>query len=72
MRRFDVPAKRDTGVGGWVGEHPHRGKGEGQRANGMGRLWMGNWEGGYHLRYKQQEWLIFKNDHIKSNHSPYP
>jgi hypothetical protein len=29
------------------------GKGQGKREVGMGGLWRGNWEGGYHLKYKQ-------------------
>jgi hypothetical protein len=41
-----------AGVGGWVEEHPHRGKGEWERVNGMWGLWRGNWEGRYHLRGK--------------------
>jgi hypothetical protein len=39
-------------VGEWVGEHPHRGKGEG---DGMGVVWRGNREGGYHLKCKQND-----------------
>jgi hypothetical protein len=34
-----------VGVGEWVGEHPHRGKGRGER-DGMGMLWRANWEVG--------------------------
>lgn len=30
-------------VGGWVGEHPHRSRGE---EEGLGGLWRENWEGG--------------------------
>jgi len=41
---------------GWVGEHPHRGEGEGGEGGcGMEGLWRGNWEVGYHLRCKQVE-----------------
>jgi hypothetical protein len=29
------------GVGGWVAEHLHRGKGSGEREYGMGSLWRG-------------------------------
>ena len=39
-------------------EHPHRGKGQGQRGNWMGALWRCNQERGYHLKYKQIKWLI--------------
>ena len=39
--------------GGRVLEHPHGGKGEGAEGEcGMGDLWQGNWEVGYHLRCK--------------------
>jgi len=32
------------GVGkGWVGKHPHRRR---ERGDGIGDLWMGNWERG--------------------------
>jgi hypothetical protein len=41
-------------MGGWVREHPHRGKGKGEESRWDGEVWRGNWEGGYHLRYKQQ------------------
>lgn len=49
--RLDVPALVDArggepGVGGWLGEHFHRGKGD-----GMGVLQRGDWEEG-HLRCK--------------------
>ena len=30
-------------VGGWIGEHPHRGKGEESEEGG---LWKGDWERG--------------------------
>jgi hypothetical protein len=40
-------------VVGSVGNHPHRGKGEGKRADVRGGLWRGIQEGGYHLRCKQ-------------------
>ena len=42
--------------GEWVEEHPHGGKGEGREDGcGMGGLWRGNQEVGYHLRCKQIE-----------------
>jgi len=46
-----------AGEGGWVGKHPHRGKGEGGKGRcGMGGgLWRGNWEVEYNLRCKQME-----------------
>jgi hypothetical protein len=31
-----------VGVGEWVGEHPHRSKGEGEREDGMGGKWEGD------------------------------
>ena len=34
---------REAGVGGWVGEHPHRSRG---RADGIGVFGRGNWEWG--------------------------
>jgi hypothetical protein len=39
------------------GSTPQRGKGEGgwEDGGGMGGLWRGNWEGGYHLRCKLME-----------------
>ena len=40
------------GLGERVEEHSHRGKGEGERGNGIGDLWKGNLEGEYHLKYK--------------------
>ena len=36
----------EMGVGGWVGEHPHRGRGSG---DGIGVLQRGNWERGLNL-----------------------
>jgi hypothetical protein len=37
-----------------VGEHPHRGKGEGEEGRcGMGGLWRDNWEVEYHLKCKR-------------------
>jgi hypothetical protein len=45
--RPDAPEKRgqrsEAGVGGWVGEHPLRGKAEGA---GVGGSWKAYWEGG--------------------------
>jgi hypothetical protein len=39
-----------------VGEHPDRSKGEGGKGGcGMGALWRGDWEVGYHLRCKWME-----------------
>lgn len=40
-------------MGEWVEKHPYRGKGEGEKGNGMGGwLWKGNREGDYHLKCK--------------------
>lgn len=39
-------------MGGWVREHSHRGKKEGENADGIGKLWRANWKGGYHLKCK--------------------
>jgi hypothetical protein len=37
----------------WVDEHPYRGKEEGRGVGcGMGVMWKGNWEVGYHLGSK--------------------
>lgn len=38
-----------------MGEHLHRAKGEGERADVMRGLWRDNREGGYHLRCKRME-----------------
>jgi hypothetical protein len=44
------------GKNGWVGEHPHRGKGvRGEGRCGMEGLWKGKQKVGYHLRFKQME-----------------
>ena len=44
------------GRGAWVGECPHRGKGEvGEGGCGMWGLWRGNLGVGYHLRCKWME-----------------
>jgi hypothetical protein len=51
-------------VGEWVGEHPHGGKREGDGLKGLGR---GNWEGRYHLKYKQIKRLI-KNESFINTH----
>jgi hypothetical protein len=37
------------GVGGQVGEHPHRGK---EQEEWLGGLWKENWEGEKHLKCK--------------------
>jgi hypothetical protein len=48
--------QEEWGGRGWVREYPHRGKEEGgEEGCGMGGLWKGNWEMGYHLRCKQME-----------------
>jgi hypothetical protein len=41
-------------VGEFMEEHAHRGKGEGgeEEWDGGGGLWIGNQEGGCHLKYK--------------------
>jgi hypothetical protein len=45
-----------------VGEQPHRGKGEGGEGGcGMGSLWRGNQEVGYHLRCKWNRMTNSKN-----------
>jgi hypothetical protein len=41
-----------------VEEYCHRSKG---RGNGIGGLWRGNCEGGYHLKYKEIKLLIRRN-----------
>jgi len=38
-----VRARRWEGIGGWLGEHPHRSRG---RRNGIGDFRRGNWERG--------------------------
>ena len=52
--RFDAPIEGDAvteaGMCGWVGEHPHTGKGEGRCR--MRDFQMGNWDVEYHLRYR--------------------
>jgi hypothetical protein len=35
-----------------VEEHPHRGKGEGVRRDGMRGLWMGSQQGEHYLKCK--------------------
>lgn len=57
MWRFDAPVKGDARAvrkewDSGVEEHPHRDKGEGKRGDGLGGLWRGNWEEGYHLKCK--------------------
>ena len=46
-------------MGEWVEEPAHRGKGEG-KGEWDGSLWRGNWEGVYHLKYKQIKGLTKK------------
>ena len=41
------------GVSEWVEEHPHRGKEEGAKGDGMRGLLRGNQEEKYHLKCKQ-------------------
>ena len=55
MRWGDSGVVRQERLGG--GSTPQRGKGEGgwEDGGGMGGLWRGNWEGGYHLRCKLME-----------------
>jgi hypothetical protein len=49
------------GENGWVGEHPHPGKGEGGEGRCvMGDFWRSNLEIGYHFRCKRIECLIKK------------
>jgi hypothetical protein len=40
------------GLSGWRSTHKEA-KGKGEMRNGMGQLWRGNQEGGYHLKCKQ-------------------
>lgn len=42
-------------MGEWVDEHPHRGKVGGAKGDGMGGLWRGNGEGGYHLKCERMK-----------------
>jgi hypothetical protein len=52
-----------VGEGRWVGECPHRGKGEGWEVGcGMEDLWRGNQEVGYNLICKWIKWLIKKGE----------
>jgi len=37
----------EAGVDGQLGKHPHRSRG---MEEGLGGLWRGNWETGYHLK----------------------
>jgi hypothetical protein len=46
--------RAEAEVGEWVEEPAHRGKGE-DKGEWDGSLWRGNWEGGYHLKYKQKK-----------------
>jgi hypothetical protein len=44
-----------AGVGGWMVEYPHRGKGEGGRMDGIRGCGGVTGKGKYHLRCKQME-----------------
>lgn len=46
-----------TGMGGWVGEHPHRGRG---REDGTGSFQGGDLERGKHLKCKKRKYPIKK------------
>jgi hypothetical protein len=59
-------------VGGWVGKHPLRGKGEGKRVGGS---WRGDQEGGQHLKCKyikrinkkrKRMWYIYTMEYYSS------